>query len=221
MAETYASLSAMLAVLVDRDPVQDTDFASALPSLFERAERRIVRDLNLAPATQLTQGTMTMGIDTIPYLPGMTSTVTLEIDLPTGVTKTLLWQSLAFVRRFWTSTTATDEPRYCAVKSSSTVQIAPTPNLAYAYRWFTRRHINFLTALNQSNFLAEQYPDLLIASLCRQAAIYAIDDRREALRATWESEYQALKVAVANGEQAIGISQYQSGEHIEQGEQAA
>ncbi len=58
MAETYASLSAMLAVLVDRDPVQDTDFASALPSLFERAERRIVRDLNLAPATQLTQGTI-------------------------------------------------------------------------------------------------------------------------------------------------------------------
>ena len=49
MAETYASLSAMLAVLVDRDPVQDTDFASALPSLFERAERKVklIEDIDL------------------------------------------------------------------------------------------------------------------------------------------------------------------------------
>ena len=61
MAETYDSLLLQLRAIVNRDPDTDTSFADALPGIFERAERRIARDLNLSDFTKTQTGTLVIG----------------------------------------------------------------------------------------------------------------------------------------------------------------
>lgn len=216
MAATYTSLLLDLRVAVNRDPDTDEEFAQALPSIFERAERRIARDLNLSVFGKSSTGVMSIGNNTIAREGNMTAGVTFEITRPGGQTVQLQWRSLAFLRGWWDYPGNYNEPRYVALKGDALLEVAPPPDFAYPWEFFFRRHGEYLGPSRATNAISRDYPDLLHAALCHQAALFAIEDRRDALRETYAAEYERLKLGVAAAEAGVGMAQYQSGDHIDQ-----
>jgi hypothetical protein len=217
MADTYDTLVIMLSTLANRDPTSDDDWRASIPGIFERAERRISRDLNLTAFGKTTTGTMTVGDDVVPRTSNIASGLTFEITLEGGTTKPLLWRPLAWMRAWWATPTLYREPRYIAVSSSDKFNVSPPPDQAYPYRYFYRKHSEFLGPTRQTNVISVAYPDLLVAALCYQAALFSRDDHRDAIRATYAAEYEHLKTSIAAAEAAMGNAQYQAGEHIVQG----
>lgn len=216
MPASYDSLLADLLVAINRNTDTDEELARAIPGIFERAERRIARDLNLSVFGKVAEGTMAIGNNTIDRAGNMVSGITVEITLAGGQTKQLEWRSLAFIRGWWDFPDNFGEPRYVALKSDDKLEVAPPPDSEYPWAFFYRKHAEYLGPSRQTNVLSRDYPDLLHAALCYQAAMFAIEDRRDAIRETYAAEYERLKTGVASAEAGSGMGQYQAGEHIDQ-----
>jgi hypothetical protein len=211
---TWTSLLADLDVLVDRDPDTDDGWASGRIGVVERAERRISRELNLSCFHHNTTGTMTIGDNSVERPENVIAGVTFAITLPSDETKALKWRSLAWLQEWWPTPTATDEPIYIAVRSDDSFEVAPPPNLAYPWRYSFRKHAELLSDSNPSNNLTANYPDLLLYAAAVEAAVFAQEDRRDALGASYEARYQALKTAIAAAEQSLALPQYEMGDHV-------
>jgi hypothetical protein len=216
MAMTYASLLVELPVLVDNDPATDDAFAASLAGIVERAERRISRELNLAIFHRELTGTLTIGNPSIERPANIVAGVLIQITLPTDEKVTLAWRPLSWLREWWPTPTVTGQPRYIAVQDDNHFEVAPPPDLAYSWRYAHRRHNDFLSDGNQSNVITVHIPDLLLYAAACEAAIWAQEDRRDALRVTYEEAYQRLKAAIIAGEQSMAVPESDAGAHVAQ-----
>lgn len=216
---TYTSLQADLRREMDRT-TSDDDFTDQLPSIFDRAERRIARELNLAALHTETSGTLTSSSNELTKPQNLTAVEYLEIRITATEWRRLKERPAAWIKEWWPVPTATGAPRYFGLLDKDSFILAPTPDSAYPYKLGHRKHAPtaFLSGSVSTNVLTEECPDLLLAALCVEGARFARFDKAEsdALRDKWEAAYQQIKRGLVGTEIGQGLSSFEAGTNVEQ-----
>lgn len=208
MAWNYTTLKADLLLMMDRDPDSDEAFVAALPSIFEDAERRIVRECPISIFHAEDSGVFIQGTPTIARPSDLIATEFIRYSV-NGVWTNLRLRPAAWINEFWPNPGLQNKPRYVSLQDSGAYRMVPTPDGAYPYVIGYRRHNTFLGDANATNVLSAQYPDLLRAALYARAALFSRDDRPENAeeRQKHEQNYAQVRAAVFGNEQlAMGTS---------------
>lgn len=207
----YDSLVADLRLMVDRGD-SDTDFTAALPSIFEDAERRIVRECPISIFHAEEAGVFVIGTATIPRPNSLIATE--YVRYVRGATLVhLRLRPAPWLDEFLPTVGATGAPRYVALLDATTYKVSPAPDAAYNYTIGHRRHVDFLGPGTATNVLTVHYPDLLRAALYVRAALFSREDNPEqaAELQKFEQNYQTMRAAVFGNELLTAATAFEDG----------
>ena len=169
-----------------------------IPRLINLAERRCARELKV-------QGFLNVVTDTL--VPGQSVYAkpdrwreTISMNFGSGVTmsarKPLFARAYEYLRSLWPDESLTDEPMYYADYNYSNWLIIPPPDAAYPREVLYYELPVLLDDENQSNWLTEYAPELLLYATLLEATPFLKNDERIA---TWQSLYDRA-AQMLNGE---------------------
>lgn len=214
MALTYNTYTTSLANLLVV-PVDNVDFVQVLPNIIDDAEQRIYRELDLLSTVVRQNGTLTSGSRTF-NLPGSGTDIfvtTDELNVITPATQNdpeqgtrvgLVPTSREFLDFTFPSSDGAGVPEYYAMLTQSTVLVGPWPDAAYTVEVVGTKRPAPLSASNQTTFLSQYLPDVLLAASMVFASGYQMnfsamaDNPQQGV--SWESHLKTL-LASANVEE--------------------
>lgn len=182
---TYADLKAAVATWLNRDSL-----TSQIPDFIRLAEARIYRELRIP----------NMEVTTTLSISGSTGKANVPSDflearsvtLSTG--ETLLRKPYDEVAaRANTNTHGTGQPKYWARVGQEFI-VSPFPDAGtYNLNLYYYQQPTNLSDSNQTNYLTNQSPDLLLFGALTEAGVYLKDNE---VTAVWEQKFQAAMAAV-------------------------
>ena len=202
---TFDSLQTDVQRYLERGASITTDpiVYAQIPRLINLAERRCARELKI-------QGFINVVTDTL--IPGQSVyqkpdrwRETVSINIGTGAAlntrKGLFARSYEYLRVFWPDDTQIAPPLYYADYNYSNWLIAPTPDGPYPIEVVYYEQPVLLDDDNQSNFLTEYAPELLLYATLLEATPFLKNDERIG---TWQNLYDRA-AAMVNGEDLAKI----------------
>ncbi len=90
----------------------------------------------------------------------------------------MLLRSYEFCREYWPDDTETGFPKYFSDYGYNNWLIVPTPDIAYPFEVAYSEQSQPLDLTNQTNWLTENAPELLIYASLLEAMIFVKDDER-------------------------------------------
>lgn len=202
---TFTSLQADLASYLEQstDAAQAPVFVEQLPKFINRAERRIARELKIQGFIEVVTTTLTVGQSVYDKPDRWRDTVSMNVG--TGAAHNnrspLFTRSYEFVRAYWPNESETGTPElYCDYDDAHWL-IAPTPDAAYPLEALYYALPSLLDESNQTNWLTEYAPRLLLYASLLEATPFLKDDDRIPV---WKTEYDR-EAAMLNGEDLAKI----------------
>lgn len=203
MAMTYNSLLSYLEnLLVDSAP--STDFSNILPAAIQQAENDLYRSLDLL-ACRGSDTTVTLTPSsrdatcpaTISVVEGISYLTPVGNTPPTATRNGLERASLDFIDMMYGASEATTgTPLYFAMKSDTAIVIAPTPASAWKLEITGTAQPTAMSASNQTTFLGNQFPDLLLAGcmvlLTAWQQNWGASSDNPQMAISWKSNYDGL-----------------------------
>ena len=197
-AMTFTSLQSDIRNYLERGGATDPIVYEQIPRLITLAERRIARELKIQGFQNVV--TMTMQSDVAVYVKPDRWRDTISINIGTGsgnnTRKPIFLRSYEYVRQYWPNETETDQPQFYADYNYNYWIFAPTPDAAYPVEILYYELPPLLDDTNQSNWLSEYAPNLLLYGSLVEATPFVKDDQRVQL---WQSYYDRA-LAALNGE---------------------
>jgi hypothetical protein len=203
MTLTYNTYVTQLANLMVVDSA-NAEFTIFLPGCIDYAEQRIYRELDLLNTFE-TVATSSTAASTREYpLPDTFITVeNINILTPSGSTVSngkrnpLMPVSMSVLDLLWpTANSNTGVPQLFAMKNSTTIVFGPSPDSVYLVEVRGVVRPTPMSSGNQTTFLTEYCPDLLIAASMVFASGYMRNFGSQAddpkMSQSWESQYQTL-----------------------------
>jgi hypothetical protein len=127
MSTTYTSLVNRIKVTTEND---ETDFNAEIQHFIERAESRLIREIDSYGVVQYATSNLTVG-DPFVTKPNNTLIIKNLNILRDGTRINLLQKTDEFLNDYWPQRTSTGIPRYYANFGFDRLLIAPTPVSAY------------------------------------------------------------------------------------------
>ena len=174
------------------DPVVDEQ----IPSLINFAERRISRDLKIQGFQTVVTTTLQAGVAVVPKPDRWRETISMNIGTGVGNnTRTQLFtRAYEYVRSYWPNETEVDQPEFYADYNYTNWLIAPTPDFAYPVEILYYELPALLDENNQTNWLTQYAPNLLLyATLLEAAPFLKNDERMPVWQGLYASAAQALQ----------------------------
>ena len=169
-----------------------------IPRLINLAERRIARELKVEGLINVLTGTMSPGLAVYPKPDRWRSTV--SFNFGTGDQNNeynqLFPRSYEYVRSYWPNRTETDVPLFYAEYDYNNWIIAPTPDQAYPFEVLVYQLLPLLDDTNQTNWLTEYAPQVLLYASLLEATPFLKNDERIPV---WQQMYDRSAQAL-NGE---------------------
>ena len=169
-----------------------------LPRLINLAERRIARELKVEGLINVMTGTLSPGLAVYPKPDRWRSTV--SFNFGTGDQNNeynqLFPRSYEYVRSYWPDRSQTDVPLFYAEYDYNNWIIAPTPDAAYPFEVLVYQILPLLDDTNQTNWLTEYAPQVLLYASLLEATPFLKNDERVGL---WQQMYDRAAQAL-NGE---------------------
>lgn len=202
MSMTYNDLvNALKNLLVDQTP--STDFTGILPSAIQYAEDRIYRELDLLaeriadftdPVTAGTRGITCP--TTISIVEGVALLTPAGQTPPSARRNVLERASLDFIDFMYGDESAVSVPTYFSMLSDVNIVLAPTPDSAYILEVTGTAQPQAMTSLNQSTWLGDNVPDLLLAAamvfMTGWQKNYGAQSDDPQMSQSWENQYKTL-----------------------------
>jgi len=191
-ATTFTSLQATLRKYIERGSVADADVYDMLPELINMAERNIAIDLSVTGLRTIVTAATVSGTSIYAKPEGWRRTVAINygggatLDQRTG----LFPRSYEYCRSYWPDDSATGIPKFYSDYNDSYMLIAPTPGAAYPFEMIYYSKPQLLDDANQTNWITEAWPQLLLYATLREIAPFMKEDQR---MGTWEAMYEKLK----------------------------
>lgn len=193
-AMTFASLQVDLRRYLERGftLADDPYVYEQLPRLINMAERRIARDLKIqgfivAVTTALTAGTPT-------YQKPDRWRDTISMTVKSGNTVTPVFtRSYEYCRNYWPDDTQEGLPAFYADYDYTHWLLVPTPDAAYNLEVLYYELPVLLDDAQQTNWLTEYAPNLLLYGALLEATPFLKNDERIA---TWQSFYESAANAL-------------------------
>jgi len=197
-AMTFTSLQSDIRNYLERGGATDPIVFEQIPRLITLAERRIARELKIQGFQNVV--TMSMQADVAVYAKPDRWRDTISINYGTGTgnnTRVQVYpRSYEYVREYWPNETETDPPKFYADYNYNYWIFAPTPDAAYPVEILYYELPPLLDDTNQTNWLSEYAPNLLLYGSLVEATPFVKDDQRVQL---WQSYYDRA-LAALNGE---------------------
>lgn len=207
MAETltFDSLKDDLRRYLERGDTLLTDptVFEQLPRLINLAERRCATELKVQGFINVVTSNFTVGQSVYAKPDRWKDTISMNFGAGDDQkTRTpILTRSYEFLRSYWPDESLTDSPLFYADYNYNNWLVLPTPDDTYPFEVVYYQELVYLDDANQTNWLTEQAPFLLLyASLLEATPFLKNDDRI----ATWQALYDRA-AAMINGEDLAKI----------------
>lgn len=171
-ALTYTSLLTTVADYLERD-----DLTARYPTFIRLAEKKVARILKAQLATLTVTDSLTLNsaLVTKPerWVENLSFTVTVD-----GQVIPLKKRSRETIQSMYPDSTSAGTPKYYAEWQQNYFYIGPLPDAAYAFELLYYQEPIPLDDENQTNYLTENAPDLMIYSTLLEAEGYLKNDDR-------------------------------------------
>ena len=207
MAETmtFASLKTDLQTYLERGSslASDPEVYAQIPRLINLAERRISRELKVQGFIEAVTTTMTIGQSVYDKPDRWRDTISVNIGTGAGNnTRTQLFtRGYEYLRAYWPDESQTSTPEFYGDYDVQHWLIAPTPDAAYPMEVLYYAQPPLLDDGNQTNWLTDYAPQLLLYAALLEAEPFLKNDERIA---TWQALYDRA-AAMLNGEDLAKI----------------
>lgn len=174
-----------------------------IPRLINIAERRIARELKVQGFINVVTSTLVTNQSVYDKPDRWRDTVSINIGVGANNTqrKTLFTRDYEYLRSYWPDESQTDEPIFYSDYDYSHWLIAPTPDADYPVEILYYELPPLLDDVNQTNWLTEYAPQLLLYGTLVEATPFLKNDERIA---TWQQYYDRA-AAMLNGEDLAKI----------------
>ena len=175
--------------------VSDQIVYEQIPRLINLAERRIARELKIEGLINVLTGTLTAGLAVYPKPDRWRTTVSFNYGIDDQYQQ-LFPRSYEYVRTYWPNRNETGVPLFYADYDYSNWIVSPTPDQAYPFEVLVYQLLPLLDDANQTNWLTEYAPQVLLYASLLEATPFLKNDERIAV---WQSMYDRAAQAL-NGE---------------------
>jgi len=169
-----------------------------LPRLINLAERRIARELKVEGLISVVSSAMQPGLAVYPKPDRWRTTV--SFNFGTGDQgneyNQLFARTYEYVRSYWPDRTQTGVPLFYAEYDYNNWIVAPTPDAAYPFEVLVYQLLPLLDDANQTNWLTEYAPQVLLYATLLEATPFLKNDERIQV---WQQMYDRAAQAL-NGE---------------------
>lgn len=169
-----------------------------IPRLINLAERRIARELKVQGLINVVTSTMQPGLAVYPKPDRWRSTVSFNFGSGENGNEynQLFPRDYEYVRSYWPDRTLTDVPLFYADYDYNNWIVAPTPDAAYPFEVLVYQLLPLLDDSNQTNWLTEYAPQVLLYASLLEATPFLKNDERIPV---WQQMYDRSAQAL-NGE---------------------
>lgn len=182
---TYNSLVSQTLDYLDRT---DADTANAIPNFIYQAEQRIARESKNIGFVQYVTGNFTIATSVYPKPARWRRNISFNYGTGTGNnTRTPIYlQTYEYLRNYWPDPTLTAPPLFYADYGYPTFLIAPTPDQTYPFEYSYLELPEPLSSSNQTNWLTNYAPDVLLYATLLEAIPFLKNDERVPV---WQDKY--------------------------------
>lgn len=171
-----------------------------IPRLINMAERRIARELKIQGFIDVVTTTLSPGTAVVAKPDRWRDTVSMSIGVG-DQRKSLFSRSYEYLRAYAPDLNATGEPQFYADYDFNHWLFAPAPDAAYPVEILYYQLLPLLDDSNQTNWLTENAPELLLYGSLLEATPFLKNDERIPV---WQSMYDR-SAAMLNGEDLAKI----------------
>jgi hypothetical protein len=197
---TFASLQTDLRRYLERGFTMASDeiVYEQLPRLINLAERRIARELKVQGLINVVTSAFQPGLAVYPKPDRWRTTVSFNFGQGANNSEyTQLWpRSYEYIRSYWPNRDLTGVPEFYADYDYNNWIVSPTPDAAYPFEVLVYQLTPLLDDTNQSNWLTEYAPQLLLYASLLEATPFLKNDERIGV---WQQMYDRAAQAL-NGE---------------------
>jgi hypothetical protein len=182
---------------------EDAIVYEQIPRLINLAERRIARELKIQGFINVVTDTLIVGQSVYPKPDRWRDTI--SINIGTGATndvrKFLYTRAYEYARTYWPDESLTEEPVFYADYNYTNWVILPPPDAAYPYEVLYYELPILLDDANQTNWLTDYAPQVLLYAALLEATPFLKNDERIPV---WQQMYDR-SAAMLNGEDLAKI----------------
>jgi len=195
---TFTSLQSDIRNYLERGGATDPIVYEQIPRLITLAERRIARELKIQGFQTVVNSVMQAGVAVYPKPDRWRDTISINYGTGTGNnTHTPIFpRAYEYIRSYWPNETTRGGPQFYADYDYKHWIFAPTPDANYPLEVLYYELPPLLDDTNQTNWLTEFAPNLLLYGSLVEATPFIKDDQRVEL---WQSYYDR-SLAALNGE---------------------
>ncbi len=192
---TYTSLIEDIRGYLDRGQAADTKVAQQLPRCINVAERRIAEELKIQGTREVATAAMEATNAVIAKPDRWRETVSWSYAWGPGYNTVRFMnpRSLEFIRSVYPNPASTGLPRFYADYDREHWLVGPTPALPHPFEVIYYQLPRMLDSENQSNWLTEYVPRLLLFATLVEVATFVRDGKR---KAEFQAEYETSKASL-------------------------
>lgn len=153
------------------------DLVAKIPIFISLAERKVSRVLKAQLAQVAVTNTLTSSNPVVVKPERWVETISFTIETDDGIV-VLKERSRETIQSMYPILTDTDVPKYYAEWQENYYYIGPTPDSAYPFELMMYQQPEPLGEIQQTNYLTENAPDLLLYSTLLEAEGYLKNDDR-------------------------------------------
>jgi hypothetical protein len=200
---TYDSLNSSVLQYLERNDAAVVNF---IPQAIALAEFEIAENIKTLGQMIVANGTMTAGNPVIQKPARWRKTVSMTLTTAIGEKQPILLRKLEYLGQYWPDATATGTPLYYADYDYDNWFVAPTPSANFAFQTLCYTRLAPLSSANQTNWLTQNAPNVMLFGTLKQTAPFLKNDARLAL---WGQMFDAA-LAALKVEDALRIGDRQA-----------
>jgi len=172
---TYDTLTSLVQQYLER---KDAAVIAFIPTAIMLAEFEIAENIKTLGQMLVANGNMSIGSPVIQKPARWRKTVSMTLTTATGGTQPILLRKLEYLKQYWPNVSTTDTPLFYADYDYDNWYVAPTPSAAFAFQTLCYTRLQPLASDNQTNWLTQNAPNVMLFGTLKQTAPFLKDDAR-------------------------------------------
>tara|TARA_R110002126_G_scaffold53859_1_gene145831 strand:- start:43343 stop:43978 length:636 start_codon:yes stop_codon:yes gene_type:complete len=188
---TYDSLIETVEQYLER---QDEAVVNQIPTFITLCEFEIAQQIKTLGQMQVVQTNFVAGNPVLAKPARWRKTVSMSYTDALGEKQPILLRKYEYLKAYWPNATSTSAPKYYADYDYEHWLIAPTPATALAVEILFYERIAPLSSTNQTNWLTQNAPNVMLFGTLLQAMPFLKNDTRQIFQEKYSQALSALKL---------------------------
>jgi len=201
---TYDSLTSTVLQYLER---KDQAVVDAIPTFITLCEFEVAQEIKTLGQLTVANATVTPNNPVLAKPARWRKTVSMSINNGSNMQPVFL-RKFEYLKNYWPDPTQTDTPMYYADTDYEHWYLAPTPDQAYEFEVLYYERIAPLSSTNQTNWLTQYAPNVMLYGTLLQAMPFLKNDARAIFQQKYTEAITALKsedVSRVGDRQAVAV----------------